>query len=172
MRARSLHFKVISVGSDLFSNNRENVMQQPYQPGYSQPPAGAQPLPPGFGTPYGAPTYQPHPQQYPPQQQPMMMYGGARPQNQPFAMERTAIVMVGSPNVGPFPCNVTCPNCRSQVTTIVSKKFNGIGWLVCLLLYLCTGFCCCLAFICDSNYDSVHSCPACGGFIAKYSSSD
>ena len=143
-------------------------MQQPYQPGYSQAPAGAHPLPPGFGAPYNnAPIYQPHPQH-------MMMHGGGHAQ-QPFQMERTTVMVVsrvGPGHVGPHPCNMNCPFCRASVTTVVTRRFNGMGWLICLLLYVCTGFCCCLAFLCDSNYDAVHNCPACGGIVGRYSSTD
>ena len=67
------------------------------------------------------------------------------------------------------PVCVTCPTCRNNMTTVITKKFNICACLLCyctgiicfVLIQLCRGkdFCC---------YDVEHTCPRCNAVVGTY----
>lgn len=71
-----------------------------------------------------------------------------------------------------YPITMTCPFCRSLITTKTESKLNFVACCCCLfftLLYCCVQLCsnrnvCCC--------DIIHKCPKCGSILGHYNSCD
>lgn len=67
---------------------------------------------------------------------------------------------------GNNPCQVKCPLCKSTIVTEVVKEPGTLTYVMCCILFLCTGICCLLPFLISSCMDTVHKCPRCGFAIS------
>ena len=67
----------------------------------------------------------------------------------------------------------TCPNCGSEINTIVTKDTSMVQWLFCLgicgfgFLCPCTCLGCCFIPFCLDWEDVTHTCPACNYQVSK-----
>jgi lipopolysaccharide-induced tumor necrosis factor-alpha factor len=101
-------------------------------------------------SPYQPNMYQNQTAAYSQQNQPMMV----QPSNLNFANNRD------------HPTNLTCTNCRSQVTTVVNKQPGKVAFAWALILGMSCGLCC-VPFCVDSCQDKIHYCPRCGAEAGK-----
>ena len=88
--------------------------------------------------------------------------------NQPI-MPR--VIYVDSSKFTTSPCPMSCPFCKSQINTVVKKKWNWFSCVFCLW----AGLCCWAGLQYCRNkqlncYDADHSCPVCHNKIGDYSS--
>ena len=142
-------------------------MQNNYNPGYGYPPQQQQG--------YAQPGYYPPGQSMPPANvmnqpmQPMM----------PMQMHNPNVIMVSNngvilstgmegafpqkqiPDHVPMPQTITCVHCAAKVSTIVNKEFTATGWCICLVICLIFWPCFWIAFLIDSSYRNIHTCPNC-----------
>merc|ERR1711973_1008717 len=94
-------------------------------------------------------------------------YPGAPPPVVQPANPQVVVVQTQIPqhriSFGSNPTQMTCNNCKKQITTAVESKPSLIQWGICLAICFLGGGCgCCLIPFCiDSlaNYD--HDCPNC-----------
>lgn len=79
-------------------------------------------------------------------------------------------VIIVQPNFGSNPVSMTCPHCKTLITTQTDPKLNFLACCCCLLFsiyyfcfQLCVGKnpCCC---------DVIHRCPKCGMILGEYDS--
>jgi lipopolysaccharide-induced tumor necrosis factor-alpha factor len=64
------------------------------------------------------------------------------------------------------PTLITCPNCRTQVTTVVNKQPGKAAFVWAIILGVSCGLCC-VPFCVDSCQDKYHYCPKCGAEAGK-----
>lgn len=73
------------------------------------------------------------------------------------------------PPLGPTSVQLTCPTCKSLVTTRIEEESSSTAYLCCMLLFIvgcCV--CSCIPFCMDNFKNCKHSCPSCGSFIGIY----
>ncbi|XP_049268994.1 cell death-inducing p53-target protein 1 [Rhipicephalus sanguineus] len=125
-------------------------------PGF--PPSGTQPPPPpGFAAsappPGGAPPGGPAP------------YAAWLPQG-------TAVptVVVNVAEWGPYPVQLTCPNCGAQVLTATSTRPGLLTWLLsgACVLFGCWLGCCLIPCCIPECQDVDHHCPSCKRHLCTY----
>ncbi|XP_014680711.1 PREDICTED: lipopolysaccharide-induced tumor necrosis factor-alpha factor homolog isoform X2 [Priapulus caudatus] len=61
--------------------------------------------------------------------------------------------------LGRSPVSVTCPHCKSNITTVTTLENGKAVWIAAVALTLIC--CCCIPFCIDDLKDAVHSCPSC-----------
>ena len=88
--------------------------------------------------------------------------------NQPI---HPKVIYIDSSKLKNSPCLMSCPFCKSQISTNVKKSFNWINCVFCLW----AGACCWAGMqLCRNKelncYDSEHYCPVCRNKIGDYSS--
>lgn len=141
----------------------------PSAPMAAPPMAGYPELPPtydesvggagGFVQPGAAPTKGNFQTPPPPQGQPGQQPG-----------QQTVIVQyMNTPNFGPNPVNMTCPQCQSQIRTQTDSEPGPMAWILagvlCVVgLWACACIPCCI----DSLNSVTHKCPQCKTFLGRY----
>lgn len=129
---------------------------QPMPPGY--PPAAGGPPPPGFtasGAPPGGPPSAPP------------YYASWLPQG--TAVPAATAVVVNVSEWGPYPVQVTCPNCGSQVLTATSTRPGLLTWLLSGACFLFGCWPCCLIPCCIPECQDVeHHCPSCKNHLCTF----
>ncbi|KAF2897088.1 hypothetical protein ILUMI_09088 [Ignelater luminosus] len=73
---------------------------------------------------------------------------------------------IPEPVFGPNPQRVTCPSCRSSITTRVEAESSTRTHIIAALL--CLVSCCCLPYLIDSCKNKNHYCPSCGAYLGAY----
>ena len=67
------------------------------------------------------------------------------------------------------PVCITCPSCRRNMTTVITKRFNCCACLLCyctgILCFICIQLCRGKDFCC---YDVDHTCPHCNAIVGTY----
>jgi len=123
------------------------------------------PYPPGPPPPHMI-AYAPQTQMAYPQQP--QNVGGVPPSVVPMVPVRA--VFVQGMVFGPYPTNMTCGNCHSQIVTQTVTRAGLLAWLICgaLVLFGCWLGCCLIPFCVDDCQDVDHICPNCKAMVGSY----
>ncbi|XP_070508299.1 lipopolysaccharide-induced tumor necrosis factor-alpha factor homolog isoform X2 [Chironomus tepperi] len=92
--------------------------------------------------------------------------------NKPTSPATTIIVQqMHPPCYGPESQNVTCPSCKSQITTKVKDRVSFRTHAAAYLLCLIGCWSCCLIPYCVSScQNQMHICPNCDAYLGIYKS--
>lgn len=111
-----------------------------------------------------------------PLHEPPPKYESAYPPQGNYGQQHSTTVITNQPVIvvqsgyGPYSKVVTCPNCRSSVSTSVSHEAGVLTWLASGLICLfgCWFGCCLIPFCVEDLQDCKHSCPSCGHYLGIY----
>ena len=99
---------------------------------------------------------------YPAQQGAYPVQQGANPPPQ-----QPVMVVVANNVFSKMPQTMNCSNCHAAIQTSVSYETGTLTWIICVILFFFTGFCCFIPFLIEGCKDAIHSCPACNAVIGR-----
>uniref|UniRef100_A0A1I7XW49 LITAF domain-containing protein n=1 Tax=Steinernema glaseri TaxID=37863 RepID=A0A1I7XW49_9BILA len=70
--------------------------------------------------------------------------------------------------LGTVPVQTTCPACKAQIYTTVTRKRKDYFYLLMIALFMIIGFFIFIFLCFDIMSDYIHTCPGCGAMIGVH----